>query len=111
MLERRDLDERIAEIRNQRNQTESECVKLAAFLIIRNEFDKETNEEGGVTPTSPANSIETMIDNQGDSEFFRSIAGKPAPDVWKIIGETMDTLKLMEPRLYAGVLRKINNIE
>lgn len=113
MLERREVEERIAEIKNKRDQTETECVKLAAFLIIRDDLDKSAvGSYGDAAPFyRPNDPVESVIGEHGGTEFFQLIAGKPASDVWKIIGETMETLKLMEPRLYAGVLRKINNIE
>lgn len=113
MLERREVEERIAEIKNKRDQTETECVKLAAFLIIRDDLDKSAvGSYGGAAPAArPNDPVESVIGEHGGTEFFQMIAEKPASYVWRIIGETMDTLKLMEPRLYAGVLRKINNIE
>ena len=113
MLERRDVEERIAEIKGKRNQTESECMKLAAYIIIRDDFDRDGGGSyGDAAPAArPNDPVESVIGEHGGTEFFQMIAGKPASDVWRIIGETMDTLKLMEPRLYAGVIRKINNIE
>ena len=107
MLERRELDERIAEIKNKRNQTEAEIVKLAAYIIARDELDGNgaVRSYGDAAPSAPA--VETRIGEYGDSEFLQVIAGKDASDVWAVIDETMAALKLTEPRLYAGVLRKI----
>lgn len=107
MLERREVEERIAEIKNKRDQTETECVKLAAFLIIRDDFDKGAVGSYGDAAPATAKTEESVVGNHGTSEFLQVIAGKDAETVWKVIDETMDTLKLMEPRLYAGVLRKL----
>lgn len=111
MLERRELDERIAEIRNKRNQTETECVKLAAFLIIRNEIDNESavGSYGDAAPNpTAAPMVETVIGDYGDTDFLQMIAGMEAAHVWSVMAEAMESLKVMEPRLYAGILRKLN---
>lgn len=110
MLERRELEERIAEIVNKRDQSVSEIRDLAAFIIARNDLDKEeaAGSYGDAAPnpmTAPI--VETIIGDYGDSEFLKVIAGKDSALVWNVINATMETLKVMEPRLYAGVLRRI----
>jgi len=110
MLERRELDERIAEIKGKRNQTESEIVKLAAFIIARNDFDGiPTGGSYGDADPNPtaAPVVETIIGNHGDSEFLQLIAQKDADHVWAVMAEAMESLKVMEPRFYAGILRKL----
>jgi hypothetical protein len=110
MLERREVEERIAEIKNKRDQTETECVKLAAFLIIRDDFDKGAVGSYGDAAPNPtaAPIVETVIGEHGDSEFLQLIAHRDADHVWAVIDSMMETLKVMEPRLYAGVIRRIN---
>lgn len=108
MLERRELDERIAEIVNKRNQTVSEIKDLAAFIIARNDLGKDeaAGSYGDAAPmTAPI--VETIIGNYGDSEFLQLIAGKNSDHVWAVLSEAMETLKVMQPRFYAGVLRRI----
>lgn len=109
MLERRDLEEHIAEIKNKRNQTESECIKLAAFVILRDELQKEEaggGSYGDATPRS-ATITETVIGLHGDSDFLRLVAGRNADHVWAILDEAMETLKATESRFYAGIMRRI----
>lgn len=108
MLERRELEERIAEIVNKRDQSVGEIRDLAAFIIARDDLDKDkaAGSYGDAAPAMPA--VENIIGEYGDSEFLQLIAAKDAVTVWAVIDETMATLKLMEPRLYAGVLRKLN---
>lgn len=109
MLERRDVEERIAEIKGKRNQTESECMKLAAYIIIRDDFDKSTGGSYGDAAPAPVKpTAETVIGDYGDTEFLQVIAGKDASDVWPVLAEAMESLRLMEPRLYAGIIRKLN---
>lgn len=111
MLERRELDERIAEIVNKRDQTVGEIRELAAFIVARNDLSKESavGSYGDAAPNPTAAPIvETVIGEHGDSEFLQLIAHRDADHVWAVIDGMMETLKVMEPRLYAGVIRRIN---
>ena len=42
-------------------------------------------------------------------EFFQAISGRKSAEMWAVMGELMDTLQAINPRLYSAVLRKINN--
>lgn len=109
MLERRELDERIAEIVNKRNQTVGEIHDLAAYIIARDDLGKEeaVGSYGDAAPATAA-IVETVIGEHGDSDFLQLIAGRDAGHVWTVIDDMMETLKSFQPRLYAGVIRRIN---
>lgn len=112
MLERRELEERIAEIMNKRDQSVSEIRDLAAFIIARNDLDKEeaVGSYGDAAPNPTAAPIvETVIGEHGDSDFLQLIAGRDADHVWAVLDEAMETLRATEPRFYAGILRRIQN--
>ena len=42
-----------------------------------------------------------------DTEFFQLANGMEYDRVWKIIAELMETLQVINPRLYAGVIKKL----
>ena len=44
-----------------------------------------------------------------NSKFFQAISGRKSADIWAVMGELMDALQAINPRLYNSVLRKINN--
>ena len=44
-----------------------------------------------------------------NSEFFKAIIGRKSAEMWAVMGELMDTLQAINPRLYNSVLRKINS--
>ena len=44
-----------------------------------------------------------------NSKFFQAISGRKSAEMWAVMGELMDTLQAINPRLYNSVLRKINN--
>ena len=47
------------------------------------------------------------VQYSGNSEFAELVNGQDQDKVFKIIDELMDTLQVINPRLYASVLRKL----
>lgn len=71
------------------------CEKLAWLYIVRDHLNGYTKPEAA------------KIDTFGDSDFMKAISGRSADEVWRIMDELMDTLKVVNPRLYDGVMRRI----
>ncbi len=46
----------------------------------------------------------------GDSDFLRAIDGRDPDGVWEVLDDLMDTLRVVNPRVYASVMRKINSL-
>jgi len=86
----------------------TDCVRLAALYTIRGHLDDEPPDGYYGSAEPSASQTETVIGDYGDTEFLQLIAGKDAHAVWLVMAEAMDSLKLMEPRFYAGILRKLN---
>ena len=47
------------------------------------------------------------VNYNSDTEFFQLANGMEYDNVWKIIAELMETLQVINPRLYAGVIKKL----
>lgn len=105
MIEKHDLQEAIAECQGQRNPTASTCIKLAAYLTIKNAlYPDEQPEQSysfGVMP------VEETINYRSDSDFGRAVQGRNASEIMPVIDELMDTIRLLNPRLYNGVMSKL----
>lgn len=104
MITEQDLKEAIAECQGQRNPNANTCIKLAAFLTIQREL--YGNEEHDVE-TIQTYSYDSGITYESQSEFSKLIKGKPESDVFMVMDELMDALKVLNPRLYESVLRKL----
>lgn len=108
LITEQDLIEAIAECQGQRNPNSSTCIKLAAFYTIldhvREGEQKEPVQPGYSFSASPAPDTVTY---QGDSDFSNLVYGMDSNTAWSIVDELMDTLSITNPRLYKGVLRKI----
>ena len=47
------------------------------------------------------------VNYNSDEEFFQLANVMEYDKVWKIIAELMETLQVINPRLYAGVIQKL----
>jgi hypothetical protein len=101
-----DLAEAIAECEGQRNPTANTCLKLAAFYTIRNNmFPKEQEPNFYSMQSKP------MVNDkvEYESEFSQAIAGMDINEIIPIMDELMTTLKVLVPKLYDGVMRKLSS--
>lgn len=103
MITEKDLQEAIAECQGQRNPNANTCIKLAAFLTIKKEMFPEEQEEQHYSFATP---IET-ISYHSDSDFAQAVQGKDQDEVFSVIDELMDAVKVLNPRLYDSVMRKL----
>ena len=59
------------------------------------------------TFTAEPEQVETTVNYNSHTEFFQLANGMEYDKVWKIIAELMETLQVINPRLYAGVIKKL----
>lgn len=118
MITEKDLQEAIAECQGVRNPKADTCIKLAAFLIIQREMFGKTEmpEAPAYSYAAPPITTENLqrysgqdtVGEYGDSEFLQAIKDKDPADVWAVMDELMDTLHMVNERVYNGVMRKID---
>lgn len=122
MITEHDLQEAIAECEGQRNPNANTCIKLAAFYTIRNNMFPKTDAQAP-EPLLPhsysfvadtSTNVETgaeavMIDS--DTDFAKAVSKLPQSTAWDIMDELMSTLAVLNPRLYASAMRKIETAE
>lgn len=112
MITKQDLLEAIAECQGIRSPNANTAVKLAAFYTILDHLDGEQqvspdvdhNSFSGYSLSAPPGTIQF----EGQSDFAKLINGKEQEDVLPVIDELMDTLKVLNERLYNGVMRKLS---
>lgn len=110
MIRIEDLQEAIAECEGIRNPNASTCIKLASFYTILNQMQGKDEQPEAVPRYSYAAEPERKPDTiryTSETEFGGAVHGKDPAEVMAIMDELMTTLQVMIPRLYEGVLRKI----
>lgn len=109
MITQYDLDSAIAECQGKRNPDANTCIKLAAFYTIRREMYGEDKDAEPLPAYSYSPAPSVGIDFPGDSEFARAINGRDQEEIWPVIDELMDTINVLQPRLYDAVMRKLQD--
>lgn len=110
MITEQDISAAIAECIGERTPNANTCIKLAAFYTIRDAMFPKSPEmtgQGTQERYSYAPAAVSDVEINSNSEFAEMINGRRQKDVWPIIDELMETLHLVQPRLYAAVLEKL----
>ena len=88
--------------------------KLAVLYTIQNR--QETTAQP-ITPApvmysaAPAQAATPApVGDYGDSDFLRAIVGRDPEKAWSVMDELMDSLKIVNERVYNSVMRKINQL-
>ena len=118
MITLHDLDTAIAKCQGEENPNAQTCIKLAAFYTIKKEMfgdgapiDPPATDRGYSASPGPVNQQpETYVDYDSGTEFSRAIDGRDAYSVWEVMDELLSVLQATNPRLYDGVMRKIEEI-
>lgn len=85
--------------------------KLADLYIIRNQM--QSGERRSVEPSvtmysaAPAPAPD-VVGRYGDSDFLRAVENAPPARAWAVMDELMDSLRVVNARVYDGVMRKLD---
>lgn len=107
MITKQDLQEAIAECEGKRNPDSNTCLKLAAYYTIEDHLFGKTEPIITQSYSYAAEEPKEMITYNSDSEFGEVIRRKDINEVLSIMDELMDTLNVVNRRLYEGVMAKL----
>ena len=105
MITENDLLAAIAECQGQRNPNANTCIKLAAYYTI---LDHITGKTENVAPVEvPSYAYAAAPTYKSDSDFYKVASDLDYDTIMRVIDELMTTLSAVQPRLYAAVMRKL----
>jgi hypothetical protein len=104
-----ELKAAIAECQGERNPNANTCIKLAAYYTILNELQGKPDIIGYSSAPAPE-PIKETVDYYSETEFGQLVQDKPIKDVMAVMDELISVLSAIQPRLYSGVMRKLNEI-
>lgn len=108
MLDLNEVERAIAELESGDTKF-SVCAKLADLYAVRDHMREDRAYELGYS-MAPAPQIAETLDVYGNSDFLKAVSGKEAASAWAIIDDLMDTLRVVNPKVYDGVMRKIRSL-
>lgn len=106
MITKHDIELAIAECQGVRNPNARTCIKLAAFLTIREYMFGEDDEISGESGESQPFTVSAV----SQSEFSDAIDGKPETEVLRVMDELMESVKFFRPKLYDVTIEKLKNL-
>ena len=108
MITEKDLVEAIAECQGTRNPNANTCLKLAAYYTILDHVKPE-EEQPDRSAVVPQYSFSPPPEQgySSETEFGLLLNKKETNDVLECIDELMETLRIMQPKLYRAFIRKI----
>ena len=107
MITEQDLQAAIAECQGERNPNANTCIKLAAFYTIKREMFGDAEKIQHPSQSFAPAPVRNTVDIDSDSEFARAIDGRDLGDVFPVLDELMETLQIVQPRLYSAVMMKL----
>ena len=111
MITEQDLRQAIAECQGIRDPNANTCVKLAAFYLILDHIKEQEQEQEAPTYSYASPPTQRVaVSNENKSEFAAKIQGMRYEDVIAVMDELMSTISILNPALYNGVIRKLDNI-
>lgn len=107
MVTERELREAIDELEAAAGSING-CAALAALYALKDRYYPKCGEISD-TPTvvHSASSSPHIIRTGSDSEFLNAINGKNWEDIVPLFDELMSAVKVLQPNLYAAVLRRL----
>ena len=101
MIKEHDLLEAIAECQGERNPNANTCRNLAAYYTLLDHLYPSNNIKEDYSYSAPPI-------YQSETEFGELLQMKDINEILPVIDELMTTLQVINPRLYAGVIRKLS---
>lgn len=83
--------------------------KLATLYIIQNQQAQpgvNLQERPMLLQQSESTPALASVGSYGDSDFLRAVAGSNPEKAWNIMDELMDSLKIVNERVYNNIMRK-----
>lgn len=105
MITEKDLLEEIEECQTQ-PITDKKFERLASCFIVYDHLFGSPQDAG----YSYAESKQAVISTDCGTEFLQAVDGKNSEKVWGIVGELMEVVKALHPKMYDHALDKIYDL-
>lgn len=103
MIDLDEINDEIARLEHGKT-TYASCEKLSVLYTVRDKLMPPEAKEQRVSAR------EYSYAAAPESEFMQAVENAPLDGVFKIINDHMDAIKLVYPKEYSMIIRKINNL-
>lgn len=110
MLDIREIEYWISRYEQEADKLD-QCVTLSALYSIRDRLREGGTKENQARPQQKsASTLADPPEEGNESQFLQLAAGKDGAAVWAVMDELMDTLRVVRPRAYESVMRKLERM-
>jgi hypothetical protein len=81
-----------------------------AYLLSKGFKKYPILDTSGYSSSPAPEPVKETVDYYSDTEFGQLVQDKPIKDVMSVMDELISVLSAIQPRLYNGVMRKLNEI-
>lgn len=116
MITEKNLQEAIAYYNGKLDPEPNDAVMLAACYMLRDRMFPQEQQQAqaySLAPEPPeiqyrySGVSSEAVGDYGDSDFLQAVRGKNPAEMWPVMDDLMDTLRLAKPRLYDRIMREI----
>lgn len=107
MFTQAELEDAVNELLDGKHSIQN-CERLAAVYIV---LDHLYGEEKPMIQASNDNKTESEIGYYGASDFLKTVAGKSAKEVWRLMDELVEAVTVLNPRLMSNFYDKLERID
>jgi len=94
-----------------KESSESRYILLSALYTCRNEMLGLCAAQPQIAVYSESSvPAEEPLGEYGDSDFLHIVSGKDPSKAWRIMDDLMETLRVVNPRVYDSVIMKIEKL-
>lgn len=104
MIRETDLLDAIAECQGERDPNAQTCIKLASYYTILDHITVPQEMRGYAYDTAPEYATPVY---ESESEFGQLVKEADAGKVLRVVDELMETLRIMQPKLYNAFMREL----
>lgn len=109
MLDRREIDIEIARLEYVESNY-PDYAKLADLYVIRDQMDRQKTEQKEI-PAQYSSAPDPLPPTvTGGSDFLRAVSGRDPERVWAIMDDLMETLNVVNPRVYRSVMEQVKSV-
>ena len=95
------IEREINELEHRRDTTYAVCERLSWLYIVRDHLmQAETRTIEGTS----------QISALSGSEFLDAANGKPYEDVMKVVDEHLETIRMLYPKTYDGLVQRVREL-
>lgn len=85
--------------------------KLANLYTVRNEMlGLSAAQPQAAAYSETAAPVDTALGRYGESDFLQAVEGRDPGAAWSVMDELMETLRVVNPRAYDSVMRKLERL-